>query len=287
MVVLYDLLAFALFALFFAGLWLGIRYLLPGTGHGVRFLSRRVASVILRRPLVAGWIQQHRPTIQPYLPVLALVVAAFVVAMFAGDAFLDLAEDIQRTSPLLHAIDSSAHDWAVSSRNEPATHFFILFTDLGGPFGQAAMVTIVAVLCAWKRRWRWMAYLLVTSVGGGLLDTLLKLHFARARPAVSDAIRAAHGFSFPSGHAMGSIVTFGALAYLATRVLKTWPAQSAAIALAITVILSVGISRVYIGVHWISDIAAGYAAGLLWLTACTVGYETLRRIRALRAKVVG
>jgi len=82
---------------------------------------------------------------------------------------------------------------------------------------------------------------------------------------------------------MGSTIVFGALAYLASRVLTQWRWKSAALALACTFILSVALSRVYLGVHWISDIAAGISAGLLWVVITTVSYEVLRRARALRS----
>jgi len=133
------------------------------------------------------------------------------------------------------------------------------------------------------KRWRWVAYLAVTVVGGGLLNLELKRYFARARPAVAEMLRRAHGYSFPSGHAMGSAVVFAALAYLAYRAAKSWSAAAAAIAAGATLIVSVALSRVYLGVHWVSDVAAGITAGLLWVTSTTVAYETARRIRHLRS----
>jgi len=82
---------------------------------------------------------------------------------------------------------------------------------------------------------------------------------------------------------MGSTIVFGALAYLTFRVLTRWRWRTAAVALAISMIVAIAASRVYLGVHWISDVGAGIAAGLIWLATCTVAYETLRRIRLVRA----
>jgi undecaprenyl-diphosphatase len=96
-------------------------------------------------------------------------------------------------------------------------------------------------------------------------------------------LRRANGYSFPSGHAMGSAVAFGALAYLAFRVVRSWPAKAAAIAFLYTLVASVALSRVYLGVHWISDVLAGVTVGTVWVTTTTVAYETLRRIRRMRA----
>src|SRR5206468_9877807 len=143
---------------------------------------------------------------------------------------------------------------------------------------------IVGIILAMKRRWRWLTYLAITCGGGVALNEWLKHYFARARPELAEALRQAHGYSFPSGHAMGSTMVFGALAYLATRVLPRWRWKAAAIALACTLILSVALSRVYLGVHWISDIAAGISAGALWVIVTTVAYEVLRRARALRTQ---
>jgi undecaprenyl-diphosphatase len=149
--------------------------------------------------------------------------------------------------------------------------------------GLAILVAVVAAVLLLARRYRWAIYLAVTAGGGGLLDWELKRYFARARPAAAEMLRLASGYSFPSGHAMGSTVVFGALAYLASRALPRWRWKAAVIALAIVLVVGVSASRVYLGVHWGSDIAAGISAGAVWLTTTTVAYEILRRIRLLRA----
>src|SRR5207244_12662859 len=133
------------------------------------------------------------------------------------------------------------------------------------PVGTAVLAGLVSIVLAFLRRWRWIAYLAFTYGGGMLLDVELKSYFARARPAVAEALRRAHGYSFPSGHAMGSAVAFGALGYLAYRAAKSWPAAAAALAFAATFVMSVSLSRIYLGVHWISDVAAGVSAGAVWV----------------------
>src|SRR5207253_8255002 len=134
-------------------------------------------------------------------------------------------------------------------------------TTIGSPLGLAVLMTIVGIVLAFLRRWRWVAYLAFTFGGGELLDVELKAYFARARPAVAEALRRAQGYSFPSGHAMGSAVAFGALSYLAFRTAVGWKWKTAALALGVTLILAVALSRVYLGAHWISDVAAGIACG--------------------------
>jgi undecaprenyl-diphosphatase len=137
----------------------------------------------------------------------------------------------------------------------------------------------VAIVLLIKRRYYWVIYLVVTAGGGGLLNMELKRYFARARPDIAYMLRVAHGYSFPSGHAMGSMVVFGALAYLASRSIAPWKWKAAAIALFIVLVLSISFSRVYLGVHWMSDIVAGITAGAVWVTSTTVAYEVMRHIR--------
>ena len=158
-------------------------------------------------------------------------------------------------------------------------------TVIGNPAGLGLIVLPVAIALAMQKRWRWVAYLLSTTVIGGLLNLQLKAWFARARPDLAEALRDAHGYSFPSGHAMGSTIVFGALAYLAFRALKHWRARAAALSFACTMIVAIAASRIYLGVHWISDIGAGIAAGSIWLAATTMAYETSRRIRRVRARL--
>lgn len=244
----------------------------------VRFVGHHLARFVARSARVQKFVTERKV----YLPVAAIVVAGGLLTAWAGDGFIDLAERVRAESPALTKIDADVHDWAVSHRSAGDTLFFVVMSTIGGPLGLAVIVAVVAGVLAIRRRWRWVIYLAVTTAGGGLLNMELKRYFARARPAVAEMLRRAHGYSFPSGHAMGSAVAFAALAYLAYRAAKSWSAAAAALALAATLIASVALSRVYLGVHWISDVAAGITAGLVWVTTTTVAYETLRRIRRLR-----
>lgn len=218
-----------------------------------------------------------------YLPVVLLVGVGAGVAMAAGDEFLDLAELVQANNPRVQEADQLAHAWARDARTPGATLFFTVVTIIGTPAGLGIIVAAVCTGLAIRRRWRWMGYLIVTAGVGGLLNLQLKAYFARARPELAEALRNAHGYSFPSGHAMGSAVVFGALAYLAFRAINSWKWRAAALALGLSMIVSISASRVYLGVHWISDIGAGVAAGFLWVITTTVAYETFRRIRLIRS----
>ncbi|HEX2061610.1 MAG TPA: phosphatase PAP2 family protein, partial [Thermoanaerobaculia bacterium] len=229
----------------------------------------------------AHWTAKFR--YRDYLPVFVALGAGIIAAMLAGDAFVDLAESLQEDSPRLHAIDAEVHEWARTTRTAGSTAFFTIMTLIGTPVGLGLIAVVVAAALAMRGRWRWAAYLFFTSGVGGLLNLQLKAWFARARPELAEALRDAHGYSFPSGHAMGSTIVFGALAYLAFRIVTRWRWRAAALALACTMIVAIAASRIYLGVHWISDVAAGIAAGVIWLVTTTVAYEAFRRIRLVRA----
>ncbi len=259
------ILILATFALFFALLWALYWLLLPIASRLLAFLASRGARF------------------HTYAPVVLIVIAGALLTAWAGEAFIDLGEDVQHKAPQLLQLDASVQQWAISARSPGATRFFVGVTDIGGPAGCATIAVIAAIVLAIQKRWRWIAYLAATTGGGALLNMELKRYFARARPDITTMLKLAKGYSFPSGHAMGSTVVFGALSYFAFRLLPGWRWKSAALAFATTMVIAVALSRVYLGAHWLSDVGAGIVAGSVWNTATTVAYETLRRVRLIRA----
>ncbi|AFY41555.1 phosphatase PAP2 family protein [Nostoc sp. PCC 7107] len=108
----------------------------------------------------------------------------------------------------------------------------------------------------------------IAAVGAISLNYLLKELFVRARPALWDYIINVNHYSFPSGHAMVSMVVYGCMGYSLAQEFPQWRSQI--FTLTVILILAIGFSRLYLGVHWPTDVIAGYAVGLLWLTACVV-----------------
>ena len=276
---------FSAFVVVFLILWCVVYAALPAFWSGTTTAASYVARLSMRFKRVQGWVTRAS-RFRDYAPVVALVLAGALATAWIGDGFLDLAESIHAKNRQVQQLDTQSHRWALEHRQSDATLFFTAATLIGGPTGLAVLMLIVCIVLAIGKRWRWIAYLAVTCGGGALLNLELKRYFARARPDVAEMLRRAHGYSFPSGHAMGSTVAFGALSYLAFRYASQWRWKSAAIALAATLIASVALSRVYLGVHWISDVGAGISCGLVWVSVCTIGYESLRRIRAVRARRV-
>jgi undecaprenyl-diphosphatase len=125
---------------------------------------------------------------------------------------------------------------------------------------------VAAVVWLYRLRARHLiGYLVLTSAGAGLLNLLLKLSFARPRPALWSRLAAASGYSFPSGHAMASAAVYVALAMV---VAASRPSARAAVAVVAGVlVVAIGVSRVYLGVHYPSDVLAGWILGVIWAVA--------------------
>lgn len=271
----------ATLALLFVIIWVITYMVAPLVFRFITAAASRVAARSLGARVLADR-REHVQRWRVFLPVAAIALGGMIVAVVAGETFLDLVEMLQTNSPRMQEIDRAVHGAARYYREDPVTLVFTIATIIGTPAGLGIVLLVACAYAAYRRQYRWMAYLLGTGIGGGLLNLALKDYFARERPLLSEALRDAHGYSFPSGHAMGSTVVFAALAYIAFRSLATWRARSLAVAAAVTSIVVICASRIYLGVHWISDIAAGVSAGTLWTAATTTAYEAFRRLRRVR-----
>ena len=146
---------------------------------------------------------------------------------------------------------------------------------LGKPPFLYAVITVAAAF-AWRRgRWRLVVFLVVTPIGGGVVDTLVKIAVDRPRPIVDHPVATALGKSFPSGHAMSSTVTYGALLVVFLPVLAPH-LRRVAVGAVVVLVLAIGASRLLLGVHFVSDVVGGYVLGLAWLSGAVAVFETWR-----------
>lgn len=143
----------------------------------------------------------------------------------------------------------------------------IIISSLGYAYFYTAFMAVLLLLFSLFRKWNEALMLLLCLTGGALLEFLLKHLFVRARPDMSRVVYEA-GYSFPSGHAMVSLCFYGMLAYLISRNLVSWRWRIALFILALLLIVAIGVSRIYLGVHYPTDVLAGYAAGTAWLIFC-------------------
>lgn len=204
----------------------------------------------------------------------------FALILGAGALFAEIAEALGAQQPLGRA-DQAFSDAVRTHLPAAALHAFAAVTRLGNTETLTGLCIVVAVALGFAGR-RWLALSWVVAVAGNaVLNVGLKAVFERARPFHEHGPVQADGWSFPSGHASGSVVAYGMLAYVLLHLLPArWhlPVVLAAAGVAFTI----GCSRVFLQVHYASDVLAGFASGTAWLAVCIASVELTRYYRRHR-----
>jgi len=240
---------------------------------GASFLARpRIAKLRVQYARELDWLRL-RLTPGGYLGLhvtIGLAAASLCLYLFGG-----VTQDIVAGDPLTK-FDLTLANWLHSLATPTATTICVLISSLGEPV-LAVVALIVAIVYALQRQWLHVGTWVVALVGGEALNQVLKHIIARPRPVFAQPLIPESGYSFPSGHALESVIAYGLLAYFAILVLQSWRAKTGAVCLATLLVGLIGLSRLYLGVHYFSDIAGGYAAGGVWLSTCIVAMELIRR----------
>ncbi|WP_273852504.1 phosphatase PAP2 family protein [Guptibacillus spartinae] len=213
-----------------------------------------------------GALKQKKVWLPLLLNALGLLVAILAIMLFS-----ELAEEILEKETL--QFDQSIRSAIDPIRSDGLLNVIEVITELGAVWW-ITVVSIATVAILWfKKRDGWsILFFIIAQAAGGLLTKVLKHFFARSRPTV-DAAYDAVGYSFPSGHAMGSFLLYGFIGYLIIRSQRGKATKWISGLLVLLFILLIGFSRIYLGVHYPSDVLAGYAAGTLWLFVCIFSLE--------------
>jgi membrane-associated phospholipid phosphatase len=265
----------------FLGFWALCYMPLAGLVSVVKAGAKSGSAWVLRSR-VGKWTIGHSGPIGSYAPILLVMAVGAIAAIGAGHLFVELAEQVRLTTSAVNRADQAIHTWFGHERQAAMTTLLNTATTIGGMVGLGAIVAVVAAMLLVRKERASAVFVVVTAGAGALLNLGLKMVFARTRPDLASALAVARWYSFPSGHAMSSFITFGALAYIALRQPWPWAAKSAGLAITLTIVVLVGLSRVYLGVHWASDIAAGWSAGTVWLASAVVAFEMMLRLRQRR-----
>lgn len=213
------------------------------------------------------------------LPVLLIAMAAAGVYVF-----LALAEEVSENE--LHRIDSALllffrNPADLSDPIGPAwlEQTILEITTLGGYPVLVTLVSVVVGFLLVSRQYGPALFTVVSIVSGTVASHLLKLAYDRPRPDVVEHLVQTHTASFPSGHATMSAVVYLTLATLIVRLVDDVAMRVYVLAVAFLLTFAVGISRIYLGVHWPSDVAAGWALGIAWACLSWLVVSALRRLR--------
>ncbi len=181
--------------------------------------------------------------------------------------FGSIAEDVV-TGDRLTLLDERVAQWLHVHASAGVTRWMLVVSQLHSTVAMTLYTGIICILAFRKRQWRRVSTLVLCMVGGMLLNVLMKLAFHRARPHFADPLLTLASYSFPSGHVAASTIFYGlgvAWVFGQTRALH-W--RVLAVTLAATAILLVAFSRMYLGVHYLSDVSAAFAEGVAWIVLC-------------------
>ncbi len=203
-----------------------------------------------------------------------LVVGALAVGIaFLGVVFTWIFDSV-REGDALASLDPDIHRWFVDHRTPAWNDAFRAATWLGSMTVLLPVILAVVAALLWRRHPVLALGVVVGTAGTALTVALTKAIVGRERPPVADRLSGAYGAAFPSGHSANVVAACGILAWVATRfVHRTW-LRVAIWATAALVALAVGVSRVYLGVHWPSDVLSGWLVGAAWVAAA-IGVCTL------------
>jgi len=197
------------------------------------------------------------------------LVLGLAAAVAALALFLWLADFVENEAAV--PFDASVRGWVHAHSNPTLTSFMRLVSLIGSPAFLVAFSLIAFLILLRVAHWPREALLfLVAMTGGFVLDGVLKVVFHRARPPSYFGMPEPASYSFPSGHALFSVCLWGSLALFAGQRVRGAAARAAIFAGAVLLPGLIGYSRIYLGVHYPSDVIAGYAAATVWVA--TVGY---------------
>ncbi len=222
-------------------------------------------------------VEEATPLVGAALAIgLAIAAAAMLLLVWLGEEVL---EGETRSVDLW--IRNAIHGHAVSG----LTTVMVAASRWGAP-GVLAVLGVVAAVVFLLEGWRRAALLvLLTMAGAGILDTLLKHLYGRARPLpLFDFYPSPHSYSFPSGHALFATCFFGGVAVLTSHRFRHPVTQVAVWVVAVLAIALIGISRIYLGVHYPTDVLGGLAAGTVWVGTVALGDRLAERRRRRTAR---
>lgn len=212
-----------------------------------------------------------------------LRLTLFVIAMLlVAVPFGLLLREVTTDGPLTELDTVAANELHEEVRDSPRLVTLLqAISFLGSPIWFYLVIPAAAIYM-WKRDHRRLAlFLVVTTLLGGLIDTIVKEAVARPRPSLVEPVATAHGKSFPSGHSMTAAVAYGALLLVfLPEIPRRW--RFPLVAAAVVLVLAIGGTRLALGVHYITDVVGGFVLGLAWLFASTAAFSIWKVERGKR-----
>ena len=211
------------------------------------------------------------------LPYAITILVALVVVVVGINVFIELTETLK--SDVLAAYDQHITDYVISYRSPALTEYFIFVTHVGDVYGYAVVLLLLTLMSIFVfKHWKYTFQIVFVLLLSALSNLILKRFVDRARPGIEHMV-SVETLSYPSGHAMSAMAFYGFLMYLFYRFKINLVVKIGVIILLGLLILSIGLSRIYLGVHFPSDIAGGYIAGFIWVLFCVILFNLIEVFR--------
>jgi membrane protein DedA with SNARE-associated domain/membrane-associated phospholipid phosphatase len=209
------------------------------------------------------------------------LTSGILILIGASWLFGGIAQDVVAGDQLT-IIDKNLALWFHRSQTSGLTTMMQIVSSLASTRWVTGLALAIGLFLCWKQYWYRLLALLLVLPCGMILNVLLKITFHRQRPSFADSYLIFHGYSFPSGHTMAATLLYGLLAVFAVIAIKKWRWRVAAALCALVMVLLVGLSRIFLGAHYLSDVLGAFAAGMAWLALSLTAVDTFRRNRARR-----
>lgn len=207
------------------------------------------------------------------LPYFITLVFALIIVVGGINLFIELTETLK--TEVLANYDTSITDAIISYRTPALTSYFKFVTDVGDFYGYLIVLGIFLTLSLLVfRRWKYVIQATLVLGLATISNMMLKRFIDRARPGIEHLV-SVETLSYPSGHAMSAMAFYGFLAFLMFKFKIHKALKFLLIFLLVFLILSIGISRIYLGVHFPSDIAGGFIAGFIWVVFCVLVFDLI------------
>ena len=199
----------------------------------------------------------------PNTPYILTMLLAFAICVVGVNLFVELSSKVK--AELMGNFDQSITDSILAYRSPSLTDYFTFVTDVGDVQGYLVMVVLAGALIYYAlKKWKYVVQTVVVLFLATISNVILKKVFNRSRPEIEHLV-SVKTLSYPSGHAMSSIAFYGFLIYLVYKIKMNKALKIALILLLSLLIFSIGTSRVYLGVHYPSDVLGGWIAGAIWV----------------------
>lgn len=235
------------------------------------------------------WIMQSAIKIRSFLsgenkelPYYILIFFSFLFFVFTMNLFVELTDELK--GPTIELFDQRIAAFFSSLRSPGLTEFVVFITDIGDFYGYLVLTIVAVIFFLWKfNNLKFILQLIGIQLLSILSNMALKRAIDRARPS-DEHLVVVKTLSYPSGHAMSAMAFYGFLIYLLFQVKMAKGLRIVLTCLFIFMILAIGLSRIYLGVHYPSDVAGGFIAGLIWVTFCITLFNIIDVLRRRRRK---